>query len=126
MMDTHTKARIGIIAVAIIVVGIVLVMMRPQTPAVQPPAPIATASYLCNAGTTITAAYYRGGPTPTPAPGQPPTPTGSVALTLSDGRTMMLAQTISADGGGGGRPPDAELFFFYGNSSEGREGGREK
>ena len=117
MMDTHLKTRIGIISVAIVVVGIALVMMRPQTPAAQPPAPIATASYLCDGGKTITAAYYRGAAKPAPAPGQMPTPTGSVALILSDGRAMTLPQTISADGGRYANADESFVFWSKGNSA---------
>ncbi|MDE2001791.1 MAG: MliC family protein [Patescibacteria group bacterium] len=60
--------------------------------------PIAEVSYQCDGGKTIQAAYYAGETKPAAAPGQPPTPGGSVALRLSDGRTLDLYQTISADG----------------------------
>ena len=63
---------------------------------------IATATYTCDNGKTITASYYDtsgGEPAPAVLPGQmPPPPPGSVSLTLSDGRTMTLPQTISGSG----------------------------
>lgn len=59
---------------------------------------VAQAHYQCDQGKTIDAAYYQGPEAPAAAPGQMPTPTGFVKLNLSDGRTMTLKQTISADG----------------------------
>lgn len=59
-----------------------------------------TVSYQCNNNKTVAASFYRSTtPEPTLAAGEPPTtPNGSVTLTPSDGRTLTLAQTISADG----------------------------
>ena len=94
--------------------------------------PIATASYLCDGGKTIAAAFYKGATAPPPAPGQPPTPTGSVALALSDGRAMKLAQTLSADGSrySNGNPSiqgdEPFVFWSRGNSALVLEDGREK
>jgi hypothetical protein len=59
---------------------------------------VAQAHYQCDGGKTIDAGFYSGGTPPAPVPGQPPTPTGSVQLVLSDNRSMTLRQTISADG----------------------------
>lgn len=81
------------------------------------PTPIATISYKCNEGKTINASFYEGKTTPAPSPDQPPVPGGSVKLALSDGRTMTLAQTISADGTrySNGNPSVAgnETFVFW-------------
>ena len=68
--------------------------------------------YKCDGGKTINASYYKGAPATPPQPGQPPTPTGSVALVLSDGRQLALPQTISGSGiryANGG-----ESFIFWG------------
>lgn len=81
---------------------------------------VAQAHYQCNEGKTIDAAYYQG-PQQAAQPGQMPQPNGSVELSLSDGRTMTLAQTISADGTrySDGDPqkqqgqPGAESFVFW-------------
>lgn len=82
---------------------------------------IAQAHYVCDGGKTIDASYYSGGPAPTPNPGEPPTPTGSVKIILSDGRTMNLKQTISADGArySNGNPMIAgdESFVFWGKGN---------
>ncbi len=109
-----------------ILVVIAIAVLRMYAPKALPPAPIATASYYCNGGKTISAAYYKGAPAPAPAPGQPPTPTGSVALTLSDGRAMTLAQTISADGARYANAGDAFVFWSRGNGALVLEDGQEK
>jgi len=58
---------------------------------------LAEAHYQCDGAKTIDASFYGGGPASTTSSGQP-VPTGSVQLTLSDNRSMTLAQTLSADG----------------------------
>lgn len=58
---------------------------------------VAEAQYQCAEGKTIAAAYYQGQEVAV-QPGEMPQPSGSVKLTLSDGRTMTLTQTVSADG----------------------------
>jgi|GEM_PF-654432 len=63
----------------------------------QPPSLVAQATYFCNGNKTINAAFYKGEVKPV-KPGQPPIPSGSVKLVLSDGRNFDLPQTISADG----------------------------
>ena len=87
----------------------------PAAPAVVQP--IAQAMYECDGGKTIEASYYAGTSTPSTSPDQPPMPGGSVAVTLSDGRTMTLAQTISADGtrysNGDPSVQGSETFVFW-------------
>jgi len=87
---------------------------EPQPTAEQP---IATAHYQCDAGKTIDAQFYEGTTTPPSTPGQPPQPGGSVKVQLSDGRTMTLKQTISADGArysdGDPQKQGAETFVFW-------------
>ena len=114
-MNTRTKVTLLIV----IIIGAILVLLglRTSTPAAVPPAPLATASYVCDGGKTITAVYYAGAAAPAPTPGQPPTPTGSVALTLSDGRALTLAQTISADGTRYANPTESFVFWSKGNGA---------
>lgn len=59
---------------------------------------MAQVHYQCDQGKTIDASFYKDAAAPVPQPGQMPAPSGSVYLALSDGRTMTLKQTISADG----------------------------
>ncbi len=78
---------------------------------------VSTATYSCDGGKTISAAYYAG-VTKAPQPQTPdelPTPTGSVSLTLSDGRKMILPQTVS---GSGARYANAGESFIFWNKGE--------
>ncbi len=81
-----------VILVLVVVVGYSLVnkppvVGTPAAPSAQVAAPstdvTATATYSCDAGTTITAAFSA----------------ANAALTLSDGRKMTLPHVVSADGG---------------------------
>lgn len=78
--------------------------------------PIATVQYACDSGENLIATYYQGDATPPANPGEPPQPGGSVALTLGDGRTMTLAQTISASGV---RYANADESFVFWNKGRG-------
>jgi membrane-bound inhibitor of C-type lysozyme len=61
-------------------------------------APDATATYRCDGGKTIEAAYFSAPPAPPVVPGAPPLPDGHVDLRLGDGRALTLPQTISGSG----------------------------
>ncbi|MDD5433549.1 MAG: MliC family protein, partial [Candidatus Pacebacteria bacterium] len=78
---------------------------------------VSQADYLCNEGKTINAKYYKGPEAPVPQPGEPPTPTGSVELVLSDGRQLTLAQTISGSGIRYATSNEAIIFWSKGNSA---------
>jgi membrane-bound inhibitor of C-type lysozyme len=126
-----TNTRIALVVLVIIVAAIVVAIVRSKpsstsytaptpttTTPVQPVGePSNTVSYSCDAGQTITAVYYQGQSTPSSSPDQPPVPGGSVVLTLSDGRTMTLAQTISADGTRYASADGAFVFWSKGNGA---------
>ncbi len=76
---------------------------------------IASVSYACDAGKTITASFYDGTSTPGTAT-EPPIPGGHVVVTLSDGRTSTLPQTISADGA---RYANADESFIFWEKGDG-------
>ena len=78
--------------------------------------PINTVSYSCDKGKTIVAAFYQGEEKPA-VEGQMPIPTGSVVLKLSDGRSMTLPQTISADGGRYANVDESFIFWSKGNGA---------
>ena len=123
-MNTRTTI---IVLVVIIILGAIFVLARMQsTPAAPPPAPIATVLYSCNDSKTIAASYYEGETKPAAGPNLPPTPGGSVAITLSDGRAMTLAQTISADGARYANADESFVFWNKGNTALVLEGGQEK
>lgn len=122
------KSIISIVVLVLVVIGVGYAIAHPQnqpSPATQPsstnqvPAgqPIATASYVCDGGKTIDAKFYQGQAKPPAGPNEPPTPGGSAEITLSDGRSMTLQQTISADGArySNGNPmiQGNETFVFW-------------
>jgi hypothetical protein len=73
--------------------------------------------FFYNGGKTISAAFYAGTSTPSADPNQPPVPGGSVALTLSDGRSMTLPQTVSADGGRYANADESIVFWNRGDTA---------
>ena len=62
-----------------------------------PKEPVAQFTFNCDGNKSIDATFY-GGKIIQIQPGEPPIPTGSVKLKLSDGRRLELSQTISASG----------------------------
>lgn len=58
---------------------------------------VAHVRYQCDQGKTIDASIYQGS-APAVRPGQPPVPNGRAEVKLSDGRSLTLPQTLSADG----------------------------
>ncbi len=80
--------------------------------------PLASVTYSCNEGKTMTADYYKGSaPEEEVVPGEPPVPTGSVDLTLSDGRHFVLPQTISASGIRYANEDESFIFWSKGNGA---------
>ena len=115
---------VGVIIVVVVAIG-AFIFLRYSSPQASNQ-PIATASYSCDGGKTITAAYYQGVSKPAPSPNQPPTPGGSVSITLDDGRSMTLAQTISADGARYANADESFVFWNKGNSVLVLENNQEK
>ena len=86
---------------------------------------ITRAMYICSDNKTIDAAYYRGAVIPV-KPGEPPIPTGSVSIKLSDGRNLRLLQTISADGARYANSDESFVFWSKGDGALVLEKGAEK
>lgn len=78
---------------------------------------VASATYRCDKSKTISAVFYNGPQAPMPAPGQPPTPTGSVDVSLDGGATTTLAQTISADGARYANSDESFVFWNKGDQA---------
>lgn len=108
--------RVKIILLTIIAVLIGYSIWHSRKEAV-PQTPIATVSYACNGGKHIDATYYRGETKPAPTADLPPTPGGSIALILSDGRTFTLPQSISADGARYANADESFVFWSKGNGA---------
>ena len=134
------KKTIIIILAAMIVsfVAIIYSFKGPQEPIIdkgevllpkanpdQPKSLIVEASYSCDAGKTIKASFYKG-ETIEAKPGEPPVPTGSVKIVLSDGRNYDLPQTISADGGRYANADESFVFWSKGDGVIVLENGVEK
>lgn len=80
------------------------------------PKPVNQVFYSCRDSKTIAASYFTGTPT-TVAPGEPPVPSGSVDLVLSDGRHLSLPQTISASGIRYANADESIIFWSKGNGT---------
>ena len=125
MKKSFTPIQLITLIVIILVVAFVVernyikgkTTISTPVPVVTNQQPSATVLYSCDAGKTITAAYYEGQSTPSTNSDQPPVPGGSVIVTLSDGRTMKLAQTISADGTRYANADESFVFWGKGNGA---------
>jgi len=111
---------IFIFLIVIILVGVGIWYVnnkRNQSPSPSPSSsPIAQVTYICNSDKTIDAAFYKGEPKPV-EPGEPPIPSGSVKIVLSDGRDFNLPQTISADGARYANSNESFVFWSKGNGA---------
>lgn len=112
------KTGYAMLILAAIAVAITVAVVRnPGLAASVQPQPAVTTSYICNGGKTLIASYFQGPDKPAPSPEAPPVPGGSVTLTLSDGRTVSLAHTVSADGGRYANADESLVFWDKGNSA---------
>lgn len=90
-----------LIVIVIVLFAGWLMLYAPGTtlaPTENVPTLIDTVTYLCDGDKTITASYYKGPEAPEPQQGEPPTPTGSVEVSLDGSTALTLQQTISASG----------------------------
>ncbi len=78
---------------------------------------IATIHYGCDASHSIDAKFYQGPKASTPAPGEPPTPTGRAEVSLDGGTAESLHQTISADGQRYANSDESYVFWAKGNEA---------
>ncbi len=82
-----------------------------------------TVSYMCADNKSLTATYIeKAGVAPTVGPNGEPVPTGSVALSLSDGRAISLPQTISGSGIRYANTNETFVFWSKGNGAFIEEG----
>ena len=113
----------AVIVVLVLLLVVIYYSQSPKQPVVQ--SEVTTAQYVCAGPHTITAAYYPGTPAPAPQPGQPPIPTGSVTLTLDDGRALTLQRTLSADGARYANADESIVFWNKGNGITITEGSQQ-
>ncbi len=108
------KTIFGILALLLVGVGVWYALYGGGSE----PQPDTTVGYVCNDGKAIVAAYFNAdSATPPVASGTPPTPGGSVRIALSDGRSMELAQTISASGIRYASEGEEAVFWSKGNGA---------
>jgi membrane-bound inhibitor of C-type lysozyme len=105
-----------VIIAIMLAVWFVIVHSERANTAPTPGNVIATVSYACDEGKTIAAIFYDGTSTPGTAT-QPPIPGRSVRVSLSDGRTATLPQTISADGTRYANSDESFIFWAKGNGA---------
>ncbi|HVZ75779.1 MAG TPA: MliC family protein [Candidatus Paceibacterota bacterium] len=121
-MKTSTAIIVIVVLLALLGLGWWYIGQNAAPAGQQNQQPIATASFACDAGKSISASFYEGSSTPSNDPNQPPTPGGSVALTLSDGRSMTIPQTISASGVRYANADESFIFWGKGNTAFVQEG----
>ena len=128
-----TSKALAVATILLILAVLVLILLRmPQLPGRSPvvvdqqPLPVSSVVYACNEGKSLTAAFYAGTSTVPVDPTLPPTPTGTVTIALSDGRTMTLAQSISADGARYTNIDESFVFWSKGNGALILEDSKEK
>lgn len=87
---------------------------------------INSTKFICQGGKTIDASFYKLPGFSVQASGTPRVPEGSVTVTLSDGRSRTLQQTISADGGRYADEGESFIFWNKGNGARVIEYNEEK
>lgn len=123
-MNNSSILRAGALVAAVVLIGLVVYFGHAPTPVAQ--APVATVAFSCDANKGIIAAFYTGETKQGVTPDAPPIPGGKVVLALSDGRSLTLAQTISADGSRYASADESFVFWGKGNGALVLEGGKEK
>lgn len=120
-MAPRTKMIVLVVAVfALVVFGWWYVEFHRTPPSAKSTtenSPIAQVSFVCDAGKTINASFYQDESKAASSADQPPVPGGSVSIVLSDGRTMTLPQTISADGTRYASADGSFIFWAKGNGA---------
>jgi membrane-bound inhibitor of C-type lysozyme len=118
----NTRTTIVLLVVILLVAIVAAFYLHPQTGK----QPLATVDYACKEGKTMHAVFFAGDTKPAATADEPPVPSGSVALTLSDGRSMTLPQTLSADGGRYANADESFVFWSKGNGALVLENNQEK
>lgn len=128
-MNKGIKIIVWIVIIAFIIYTLVHLQTKKQAAVTTPDQNTVSGnvvSYQCNNNKTITATFYEGQTLPPTGPGMPPTPGGSAHVVLSDGRTLDLKQTISADGVRYANPEESFVFWSKGNGALVLENNQEK
>jgi membrane-bound inhibitor of C-type lysozyme len=122
------KKNTGIISLMTIVIIIVIVVIYMNTAPKNDPVfttLTGSATYICTSNKTIAAKYYENSITPVVAAGNPTVPSGSVTLSLSDGRTLTLPQATAASGARYANSDETIIFWNKGNAVMFSENGQQ-
>lgn len=113
--NNYVKWIAGIIAIALVVFAIIKIN-KGQIP--KPSTDLTTqVSYSCDAGKTIEVTYYNTQNELSVNTAIPPIPNGRAKVDLSDGRSLTLNQTMSADGVRYANPDETFVFWSKGNGA---------
>ena len=122
-MQGKSASTIAVVLLVLVIIAGGLYMLQTHFTSKPVGGGVTSVQFLCQGGKTIAASFTSGSAAAQPATsGQPPVPNGSVALTLSDGRTMTLPQTISADGIRYANADESFVFWSKGNGAFIQEG----
>jgi membrane-bound inhibitor of C-type lysozyme len=128
-MDFIQSIRLMLLVMILVGIGLILVRALWVPPVVDSilayTGQATTVTYVCSGGKTIVANYYDGEAL-LGSPGQPPIPTGVVALRFNQGPSLTLAQTISASGVRYANPDESFVFWNKGDGALMLENGEEK
>lgn len=118
---------IGIVVVIAAGASVWMILNKPASPVpvvvvpvatTTPPRVVADAVYLCDGNRTIKATFMESNAEAKPATTDtPPTPTGSVSLSLDAAPAVVLPQLISADGARYGSSGDTLVFWSKGTGA---------
>jgi len=79
----------------------------------------------CASGLSFRAAFYDGPAQPAASADMPPIPGGKLKLTFSDGRQLVLPQTISADGARYANADESLVFWDKGDEAMWQQAGKD-
>lgn len=102
------------------VIGILSPLLVAAPVWAQSTSAVSTVRYDCARGRTLTAEYFTG--PARVAPNGAPIPGGHVVLTLADGKTLTLPQTLSGSGIRYANPDESFVFWSKGDTAFVEEG----
>lgn len=116
-MKNRTGIIVGVVVLIIIIAAFIWSSVSRQSVHETNSPSAITVSYMCDSAKNITATLYNGPTIPSTSSTTPPIPGGKAHVVLSDGRTMDLAQTLSADGVRYANSDESFVFWSKGNGA---------
>jgi hypothetical protein len=126
-MKTANKFLLSLVAAIlsiIVIVAVLVYALLAKQPTVEKPIDIFTPENLmanvifdCASGISLQAAFYDGPIQAAASADMPPIPGGKLKLTFTDGRQVVLSQTISADGARYANADESMIFWDKGDEA---------